>query len=109
MKEYLELHSAELKSKKLGFFLCCGLPENLERNFSANFPRELLDAAVARECFGGVLDKSKMSLGHRLITRMMEGATAKDGKGGPRPGRKTSTGWRWRWEDSRTEEDFKLL
>jgi hypothetical protein len=46
-------------------------------------PKELLDAATARECFGGVLDKPKMSLGHRLITKMMESVNKKEGKAGP--------------------------
>lgn len=85
LKEYLEANKSQLIAKKLGLFLCCGLPENLEQNFAANFPKELLDAAVAREYFGGVLDKSKMSLGHKMITKMMESVNKKEGKSGPAP------------------------
>jgi menaquinone-dependent protoporphyrinogen oxidase len=83
LKEFMASHTSELKTKKLGLFLCSGLAENLEQNFSANFPKELLDAAVAREYFGGVLDKSKMSFGHKMITKMMEGAAKKEGKSEP--------------------------
>ncbi len=85
LKEYMDSHTAQLKTKKLGLFLCSGLPENLEQVFSQNFPRELLDRAATREHFGGVLDKSKMSLGHRMITKMMESAAKKEGKASPQP------------------------
>ncbi len=84
LKEYMEAHKAELLTKKLGLFICSGLPEDLEQEFSANFPKELLDAAVAKEYFGGVLDKSKMGLGHRMITKMMESVIKKEGKEGPK-------------------------
>lgn len=83
LKEFMSTNLAGLQEKKLGLFLCCGLPENLEQDFSLNFPKELLDAAVARECFGGVLDTAKMSFGHRMITKMMESAAKKEGKSGP--------------------------
>jgi menaquinone-dependent protoporphyrinogen oxidase len=85
LKDYMDGHADELKAKKLGLFLCSGLPENLEQNFNANFPVALLQAAVAREFFGGVLDKSKMSLGHKMVTKMMESATKKEGKPAPSP------------------------
>ena len=85
LKEYMDSHIAELRAKRLGLFLCSGLPENLEQNYSQNFPQELLDAAIARQYFGGVLDKSKMSLGHKMITKMMESVNKKEGKSGPAP------------------------
>ncbi len=85
LKAYMEGHKAELASKKLGLFLCSGLPENADVNFAANYPKELLDAAVSREYFGGVLNKSKMSVGHKLITKMMESVARKDGNSGPEP------------------------
>lgn len=85
LKDYMDRHVDELKAKKVGLFLCSGLPENLEQNFTSNFPRQLLEVAVAREHFGGVLDKSKMSFGHKMITNMMESATKKDGKPAPAP------------------------
>ncbi len=85
LKEYMEGHKAQLTSKKLGLFICAGLPENADLNFAANYPKELLDAAVSREYFGGVLNKSKMSVGHKLITKMMEAATRKEGKSSPEP------------------------
>ncbi len=85
LKDYMDAHAVELAKKKVGLFLCSGLPENLEQNFTENFPKELLDAAIAREHFGGILDKSKMSFGHKMITRMMEGVTQKDGKPAPAP------------------------
>lgn len=85
LREYMDANLPALKQKKIGLFLCCGLPENLEQSFSLNFPKELLDTAVARECFGGVLDAKKMSFGHRMIVKMMESAAKKEGRAMPSP------------------------
>ena len=85
LKDYMDAHAVELAKKKVGLFLCSGLPENLEQNFNTNFPRQLLEVAVAKEHFGGVLNKSKMSFGHKMITKMMESVTQKEGKPAPAP------------------------
>lgn len=84
VKEYMEANKQELAAKKLGLFLCAGLPDGVEQAFSANFPHELLSKAAAKEYFGGVLDKSNMGLGHRMITKMMESVNKKEGKEGPK-------------------------
>ncbi len=85
LKEYMQQQKSELITKKLGLFICSGLPDNLDESFTANFPGELLEKADAKEYFGGMLDKSKMSIGHRMITKMMESVNKKEGKEGPEP------------------------
>lgn len=85
LKDYMQSHKSELLRKKLGLFVCSGLPDSVEEVFAANFPKELMDAAYSRGYFGGVLNKSKMSLGHKMITKMMESVNKKEGKSGPEP------------------------
>ena len=69
-----------LKNKRLGLFLCCGLPENFEQNIKNAFPEELVKKAIAIESFGGELKIEKMKLVHRILTGVMKKAAAKEGK-----------------------------
>lgn len=68
-----------LLEKRLGLFLCCGLPEDFTRNTEAAFPEPLRKRALSSECFGGRMDVSKMSFIHRTVAQLM----AKDEKGKP--------------------------
>ncbi len=70
-------HEAVLAEKKLGLFLCCGLPEDFDRNLSAAFPEVLVKNAVSTECFGGRMAPSQMSFIHRTVVQLM----AKNQKG----------------------------
>lgn len=60
--------------------MCCGLPENFEQSLKNSFPEELLNRAIAKECFGGELRTAKMSIAHKMITVLMKKAAAKEGK-----------------------------
>jgi menaquinone-dependent protoporphyrinogen oxidase len=80
LKQFCEEKAAELTGKKLGLFLSCGFPENLEQNMSNSFPEALLESAVAKVCFGGELRIDRMKFIHRTITNMMKKAGAKSGK-----------------------------
>ncbi len=48
-----------------------------------NFPAELIQKAVAMECFGGELRTERMNFAHKMITQAMEKAQSKDGKAKP--------------------------
>jgi menaquinone-dependent protoporphyrinogen oxidase len=76
---YCAAHAGELLQKRLGLFLCCGMPENLQQSLEASFPEALREKAAAIGCFGGELRTGRMKPVHRLIAKMMEKATAKDG------------------------------
>ncbi|MCE5189832.1 MAG: flavodoxin domain-containing protein [Eubacteriales bacterium] len=74
----------EMLSRKLGLFLCCGLPKNLEQSLAASFPEALRKSAKAVGCFGGELRTDRMKPMHKLIAKMMQKAGAKDGIEPPR-------------------------
>lgn len=70
----------ELLHKRLGLFLCCGLPENLPQHLAGAFPESLRQSAVAVANFGGRLEPERMGLMHRTVTKMMLAAAAKEGR-----------------------------
>lgn len=72
-------HAGELSQKKLGLFLCCGLPQNFEQNLSASFSADLVAKAKAVGCFGGELRTARMKPMHKLIAGMMQKAGGKSG------------------------------
>lgn len=64
-----------LKEKKIGLFIC-GLAEkdDAKKQLEACFPKELLDAAVCKECFGGEYDFNKMNFMERTIIKKISGS-----------------------------------
>ena len=85
IKEFCITNNEELSNKRLGLFLCCGLPENLEQSMKNAFPERLLEKAVDKECFGGELRINKMKFMHKMLTNMMLKATEKEGKAPAKP------------------------
>lgn len=85
VKNFVERNAGILKNKALAFFLCCGFVDNLQKNLELNYPKELLEKAVSKECFGGLMDLSKMKFMHKIITKMVKKATAKEGSRDPKP------------------------
>jgi menaquinone-dependent protoporphyrinogen oxidase len=59
-----------LKGKRLGLFICCMAEEDkaMEELYDA-FPKELLEAAVAKEYFGGEFLVTKMNSIDRMIVK----------------------------------------
>jgi len=80
LKEYCAANVELLKNKRIALFLCSGAPENLEKDMKNSFPEDLLQKAIAMEAFGGIINRDKLNLGHKLIMKMMDNATAKDPK-----------------------------
>jgi len=70
VKKYCHEHLNELKSKRLGLFLCCMEEgEKAEQQFNNAFPDELIQHAAAKGLFGGEFDFEKMNFIERAITR----------------------------------------
>lgn len=80
VKAFCIHHQDELTSKKLGLFICCGFPENIDQHMKNAFTKELMDAAIIKECFGGELNIEKMNFLHRFITKIVSKETSKEGK-----------------------------
>jgi menaquinone-dependent protoporphyrinogen oxidase len=85
IKAFCIEHLNELKEKRIGLFLSCGVPDNFKHFLGAEFPQELIDKALVIECFGGELKPEKMKFMHRMITGIMKSATKKQGKSEPKP------------------------
>lgn len=79
IKEFCSANEKELLSKKIGLFLCCGVSESYELQVKNAFPEKLLNAAVAKECFGGELRIDRMKFFHKILTKMMLKAAEKNG------------------------------
>lgn len=75
LKENIEL----LKTKKIALFLCCGLAEKYEETMNTVFSKELIDIAIAKEFFGGVLNIEKMKFIHKIIAKLMKKVIEKEG------------------------------
>lgn len=80
IKAYCTSNINLLKDKRVGLFLCCGLPENLEKNIKNAFPEGVLKKAISVEFFGGELRIEKMKFTHKMLTGLMKKAAVKDGK-----------------------------
>ena len=74
LKEYAQANLKQLLNKRVALFICCGLPKNFEETIKNCFPQELLDHAIAKECFGGELRTEKMNLAHKMIAGLMQRA-----------------------------------
>lgn len=85
VKQFCEQNAAALAAKKLGLFLCCGLPEEFEQSLKNSFPAALLESAAVKACFGGELRMDRMKFVHKAITNMMVKANEKSGKQGAAP------------------------
>ena len=77
-------HGQELLQRRVGLFLCCGLPKQFEQSMAAAFPESLRKHATAVGCFGGELRTSRMKPMHKLIAGMMQKVGAKDGTEPPK-------------------------
>ncbi len=53
LRKFCSRHEAQLRTKRLGLFICSTDKDNYEKQFVDNFPQSLLDAAVAKGWFGG--------------------------------------------------------
>lgn len=70
VREFCSRNIEKLKEKQIGLFIC-GMQEGemLSNEFDQNFPKELLNAAIAKECFGGEFNFSKMNFLEKFIVK----------------------------------------
>lgn len=63
-------HLKDLTSKKIGLFIC-GMPQNGDylTELNTNFPKILLDNALAKEYFGGEFIIDKLNFFERLLLK----------------------------------------
>lgn len=61
LRRYCTKHEAQLRTKRLGLFVCGTDVEHQEKQISDSFPQSLLDVAVAKGWFGGriIFDEQK--------------------------------------------------
>ena len=83
--DFCAANESVLQQKKLGLFLCCGLPQNFDQSLAASFSEPLRKHATASGCFGGELRLSKMKPMHKMISNMMQKAGGKSGIEAPKP------------------------
>lgn len=60
-----------LKNKKIGLFTCGMNKDNSISQLESSFPKELVDKAVIKECFGGEFIFKKLNFMERLIVRVI--------------------------------------
>lgn len=58
LRAFLKANAKRLAESKVGYFLCCGLPDQLGDVLAHDVPRKLLETAVATAAFGGELEIS---------------------------------------------------
>lgn len=80
IKAYCVSNVELLKKKRVGLFLCSGLPQNYEINIKNAFPKELLKQAISVESFGGELRIEKMKFTHKILVGIMKKSAAKEEK-----------------------------
>lgn len=83
--DFCAANESALLQKKLGLYLCCGLPLNFDQSFAASFSEPLRKHATASGCFGGELRLNKMKPMHKMIASMMQKAGGKSGIEPPKP------------------------
>lgn len=66
-----------LKSRKIGLYICSLAEKDSLTQMEASFPRELLEAAAAKENFGGEMRFSAMNFAMRTMMKMFSKSIAK--------------------------------
>ncbi len=70
MDTFAKTHLNELEQKTIGLFICGMQEEHTLRNeLEVNYPTELQEKALVRECFGGAFDFSDMNFAEKMITK----------------------------------------
>lgn len=80
IKAYCVSNVELLMKKRVGLFLCSGLPQNYEINIKNAFSEELLKQAISIESFGGELRVEKMKFTHKILVGIMKKAAVKEEK-----------------------------
>jgi len=71
VKKFINDNQGVLKDKKTAYYICCGFSKNYKQYFEDNIPKELLNAAIVYDTFGGELDITKQKGIDKLIIRIV--------------------------------------
>ena len=77
-KAFVTDNAAELLSKRIGIFLCCGFIEEANKLFKENFSEKLLRHATVTGIFGGEARLDKMNFVDRNIMKAVSKASGDD-------------------------------
>ncbi|HEY5524368.1 MAG TPA: flavodoxin domain-containing protein, partial [Clostridium sp.] len=75
LKSWMNKNCDEIISKKVFLFLCASSTkdEEIEKIWSANYPKKILNSAIKKSSVGGVLDLNKMGFFDKLIIKKVTG------------------------------------
>lgn len=71
MKRFVKKDLDQLKSKKVFLFLCC-LEKNIDEFYEKSFPKEVLDIAIDKYDFGGIIEMDKLSRTHQMVLKTIK-------------------------------------
>jgi menaquinone-dependent protoporphyrinogen oxidase len=71
-RKFVNKYFVQLSSCKLGLFICCGAEgDEAQKELDENYPKALLDHAIAKDYFGGEIKLSAMPVFIRFIVKKM--------------------------------------
>lgn len=71
LADFAENYEQQLLTKKVGIFLVCSNVRNFKKHLAYSFSFELLEKAEVKECFGGIMDISKLKFFDKMITNVI--------------------------------------
>ncbi len=72
VRKFSQEKMEQLANKKLGLFICCMFEgDQATIQLNSSFPNQLVDRAIAKQCFGGELNIQKMNFFEKLIVKMV--------------------------------------
>ena len=80
VKKFIRKNTDILKTKKVGYYICCGFVNNYREYFEKNIAKELLDSAIIYDTFGGEMDISKQKGFDKFIVSLV--SKTEEGKKG---------------------------
>lgn len=74
LRRYCAKHEAQLKTKRLGLFVCGTDVEHQEKQISDSFPQSLFDVAVAKGWFGGrIIFEEQKGIMRFMLKKILKG------------------------------------
>lgn len=81
LRKFIKNNEYALHTKQFAFFVCCAGENDYAKKLPASIPQDLLDKAVAVECFGYCVDvKNTQGFMTKLIAKIMKKAFESEGK-----------------------------
>lgn len=72
VREFCKEQMDQLTNKRLGLFICCMFEgDQAATQLNNSFPKQLLDTAISKQCFGGEFNLEKMNFFEKLIVKMV--------------------------------------